>query len=47
VKFCMDCGKTKKVEAFHRDAQKGDRLRVYCKDCVNREQRAYDRARAK
>ena len=46
MKLCIDCGKTKKVEAFHRDAQKADALRVYCKKCVNAAQRAYDRARA-
>ena len=43
MKLCIDCGKTKQVGEFHRDVQKGDGLRVYCKACTNEAQRAYDR----
>ena len=43
MKFCKDCGKDKPLGQFHRDAQKGDGLRVYCKTCTNEAQRVYDR----
>ena len=46
MKYCPDCGRDKPLSEFGRDIQKSDGLRVYCRTCVNTEQRLYDQSDA-
>jgi len=35
MKTCPTCNQTKPFSEFHKDAQKKDGLRLYCKKCRN------------
>lgn len=39
LKKCPDCGEYKPISEFHKDRFRKDGLRVYCKECSNRQKR--------
>lgn len=48
MKICKKCGRELPLEAFGNSSRNPDGLRDYCKECVNKQQRAdYARRKAK
>jgi len=41
TKKCTKCGEIKELDNFHRDVQKVDNLRSWCKQCVNKNDAQY------